>query len=892
MKICFSIDYSTQWGQILYVCGSTPELGNWDKSHAIPMKYISESRWEVEIELKSETDYPIYYKYFVMEGNNIIKEESDNHSLTNISAQYNYRLLDVWYDMPKHRYLYSSVFTECFFKQQQSPKTTEYFQDSILLKSRCPYVLQHQSLIISGGNEYLGNWDTNRALHFSACGNGEWQIILDASKFATDTEYKLAIYDNSLQKVVHWHEGNNNTLKPYEFDNHSVLVITNIYDHKENIDWRGAGVAIPVFSLRTKDSFGIGDFLDLKKMVDWAKSTDLKVIQLLPINDTTSTHTWKDSYPYNAISIYALHPIYLGLKEYPLKDKDKYEKYLQEVKVLNQLEAVDFEKVSTCKNAYLKDLFDEIGDEILNDPDFHIFYHQNEKWLYPYAFFCYLRDEYESFELDKWGKFAVYDKSSLDLLISNPQIRYSLQFVYFTQYLLHKQLSAIKDYAHSNGVILKGDIPIGISKNSVEAWIEPHLFNLDTQTGAPPDDFSLEGQNWGFPTYNWEEMEKNGYEWWINRFQKMTDYFDAYRIDHILGFFRIWEIPEDAVQGLLGYFNPALPFSLEELKNAGFDFDEYRMVKPYIHEIFLHDIFGDHTHEVIDTYIHPIGNGVYELNNEYNTQQKIQKYFADKEDGESAYIKNGLFLLCSNVLFVRDKYNPHLLHPRIAVQNCYTYLHLDDKNKGIFNNLYNDFFYHRHSEFWRNNAMKKLPTLTSSTQMLTCGEDLGMIPDCVHPVMTELQILTLEIERMPKESNRLFSELSNLPYLSVCTTSTHDMSPIRAWWHENSKLTQQYYNEILWKEGEAPKECTSDLCWQILINHLNSPSILAILPLQDWLSINDKYKKLNPETERINVPAIPDYYWQYRMHLNIEDLIEASDLNDEIKNMIDISQRS
>lgn len=889
MKVCFSIDYSTQWGQILYVCGSTPELGNWDKLRAIPMKYISESRWEIELKIK--IDYPVYYKYFVMEGDNILREEFDYHSLTNIPIQHNCKIYDVWHNVPEHKYLYSSAFTKCFFKHQQPLTTSEYFHNTLVLKAKCPYVTQEQSLIITGENDYLGNWDINRALFFSTYGAGEWQITLDATKFFSDTEYKLAIYDNSQQKVIHWHEGDNGILKSYDFDNYAIQIITYIYRHTE-INWRGSGVAIPVFSLRTKDSFGIGDFLDLRKMVDWAKSINLKVIQILPINDTTSTWTWKDSYPYNAISIYALHPIYLGLKEYPLKNKQKYKEYLERIDSLNSLENIEYEKVRIYKEEYLKDLFEEIGENVLNEPGYQTFYHQNEEWLYPYAFFCYLRDEYDSFELDKWGKFAIYNKSSLDLLISNPQIRHSIQFVYFTQYLLHKQLSEVKEYANSNDIILKGDIPIGISRNSVEAWIEPHLFNLDTQTGAPPDDFALEGQNWGFPTYNWGEMEKEGYLWWIKRFQKMADYFDAYRIDHILGFFRIWEIPEDAVQGLLGYFNPARPFSLDELMNAGFDFDEYRMVKPYIHEIFLHDIFGEYTREVIDTYIHLIGEGIYELNDEFNTQLKIKEHFEGKNDGISEYIMNGLYLLCANVLFVKDKYNPHLLHPRIAVQNCYTYKHLDDKNRNIFDNLYNDFFYHRHSDFWYNNAMKKLPTLISSTEMLTCGEDLGMIPDCVHPAMAELQILTLEIERMPKEPYRLFSQLPNLPYLSVCTTSTHDMSPIRAWWHENSKVTQQYYNEVLWKNGDAPKECTSDLCWQILINHLNSPSILAILPLQDWLSINDNYKKLNPETERINVPAISDYHWQYRMHLNIEDLIEASDLNNEIKNMINISRRS
>lgn len=888
MKIYFSIDYKTEWGQILYITGSTHELGNWDKSNAVSMKYISNSRWGIEMDIVDNE--PIYYKYILKKADEVIREEFQTHSLKDISSQHSYYINDIWLDMPKHNFLYSSAFTECFFKQEPSSSNLKYFDNTLLIKVTCPYVRQNQILLISGDNNYLGNWDVRKALNLTPMENGEWLIVLDIEKFDSDTAYKFAIYDKDKDEIIHWDEGYNRCINPFKSSEKVIKVISVIYNCN-NTDWYGAGISIPVFSLKSKDSFGIGDFHDLKKMIDWAKLTGLKIIQILPINDTTSCHTWKDSYPYNAISIYALHPIYLGFTDYPLKDENKRKKYEKEAEFLNNLEKVDYESVSKCKLAYLKDLYDEIGEEVFNEADYHQFYHKNESWLYPYAFFCYLRDQYESFEIDEWRKYRIYNKAELDTLICDPQIRYLIKFQYFIQYLLHKQLVSVKKYAHQNGVILKGDIPIGISRNSVEAWIEPHLFNLDTQTGAPPDAFSSEGQNWGFPTYNWDEMEKDGYSWWIKRFQKMADYFDAYRIDHILGFFRIWEIPENAVQGVLGYFNPALPFSLEELQNSGLDFDEYRMVKPYIHETFLSEIFGDYTQEVIEKFIHPIGNNLYELNSEYDTQRKIKLQFANRIDELNIYIRNGLYYLCGNVLFIRDKYNPHLLHPRIEAQNTHTYKYLDDKDKNIFDSLYNDFFYHRHNQFWHENAIKKLPALISSTQMLVCGEDLGMIPDCVHPVLSDLQILTLEIERMPKDPNRMFSDLRALPYISVCTTSTHDMSPIRAWWCEDKSLIQKYYNEVLWKQGIAPSDCTSDICIQIIKNHLNASSMLTIIPLQDWLSINDKYKRKNPEDERINIPAIPDYYWQYRMHLFLENLVIANDLNETIRNMIYKSHR-
>ena len=191
--------------------------------------------------------------------------------------------------------------------------------------------------------------------------------------------------------------------------------------------------------------------------------------------------------------------------------------------------------------------------------------------MFPYACYCYLRDKNQTPDFRKWGEFSRYDSDRLQRMLGvYPEAKKEIDFWCFIQYLLHTQFSEVKDYAQENGVALKGDIPIGVNRNSVDAWTSPELFNMDTQTGAPPDDFSYFGQNWGFPTYNWQAMAENGFAWWISRFRKMSDYFDAYRIDHILGFFRIWEIPLRATQGLLGTFSPALPYSAEEISHAVF----------------------------------------------------------------------------------------------------------------------------------------------------------------------------------------------------------------------------------------------------------------------------------------------------------------------------------
>lgn len=366
----------------------------------------------------------------------------------------------------------------------------------------------------------------------------------------------------------------------------------------------------------------------------------------------------------------------------------------------------------------------------------------------------------------------------------------------------------------------------------------------------------MNGQNWGFPTYNWDVMEKDGYRWWMKRFQKMSEYFDAYRIDHILGFFRIWEIPMHAVHGLLGQFIPSIPMSREEIESYGLPFREEYLI-PYIHESFLGQVFGPHTDYVKQTFLLPAETpGVYHMKPEFTTQREVESFFAGKNDENSLWIRDGLYTLISDVLFVPDTKEKDKYHPRIGIQRDFIFRSLNEQEQNAFNRLYDQYYYHRHNEFWRQQAMKKLPQLTQSTRMLVCGEDLGMIPDCVSSVMNDLRILSLEIQRMPKNPMHEFGYLNEYPYRSVCTISTHDMSTLRGWWEEDYLQTQRYYNTMLGHYGTAPTVATPELCEEVVRNHLKSNSILCILSLQDWLSIDGKWRNPNVQEERINVPSI------------------------------------
>ena len=448
-------------------------------------------------------------------------------------------------------------------------------------------------------------------------------------------------------------------------------------------------------------------------------------------------------------------------------------------------------------------------------------------------------------------------------------------------------------YAHDNNIALKGDIPIGISPYSIEAWTEPHLFNLNGQAGAPPDDFAVLGQNWGFPTYNWDEMAKDSYQWWQNRLKMMAKYFDAYRIDHILGFFRIWEIPKHASHGLQGYFRPGLPFTIDELEEREIWFNSERFTKPYIREHMLHDFFGDHAQLVKKHFLLETEEYCYTIKEEFNTQAKIVEFFNGNSGSLPKGIFDGLLSLLNEVIFIRDPYEKHLAyHPRITFQYTYSFRELDESLKHKLNEIYVDYFYKRHNQFWKDEAMKTLPAITNATKMLVCGEDLGMVPDCVPEVMDQLNILSLEIQRMPKNPKNEFLHPNDAPYLSVCTTSTHDMSTIRGWWEEDRDKTQRFFHSILGHNGDAPFFAEPWVCREIIMQHLYSPAMLTIFPLQDLLAMDGNIRWDKTEQERINLPSNPENKWCYRMNLTLDDLLKEDAFNEELFQLIKQSKRN
>lgn len=873
-RIQFFMQYTTPWGEMLCI-----DYYSEGQLKSLVLQTENGSDWTGEVELPADAEDLCYSYRIVNRQLETLSMDGNTERRVHIGFKTSLLIYDKWEPEANYSVYLRTAFTRCIFRQPEE-------EDAGRNLLSYPYLLLVHVLPapegwrwgILGNTPSLGQWKTAQVRYLQHLKEYEWGVPLTADDFEKGTEYKYVLVNETDAQQIIWETGENRSISPVKIPKGCAILQSDNLPRIQLRPWRGAGVVIPVSSLRSKGSFGVGDFGDLHKFIGWAADAGMSAVQLLPINDTTASKTWRDSYPYNGISVFALHPIYLDIREW--KTESFFERYRLIGEKLNEAPQLDYEAVLRNKMLFLKDLYANTGKNILKSKGYKDFVRQNRHWLADYVLFAALRDANGTSDFRIW-------KVSNDHTLG--EVEAATTFYAFVQYLLFRQMTRAHEYAREKKVILKGDIPIGISRDSVSAWTQPQLFHFDGQAGAPPDAFATKGQNWGFPTYNWERMSHDGYAWWSSRLQQMSHFFDAYRIDHVLGFFRIWEIPSTQIYGTLGYFRPALPLSEKELKAAGFHESPKKWTSPYLSPLFLqkHSYLQKETD--IRRFMEERAEGVWTLKKDFDTQRKIMELVPEGK------VRDGLLDAVSEVLFIEDKECPGHYHPRISAQQTTAFQSLPAAEQSAFNRLYDDFFYVRHNEFWAREAMKKIPAVTSydrdSKGMLPCAEDLGMVPASVKDVLEQLRILSLEIQDMPKTFGVHFGHPERYPYLSVATIATHDMPPFRLWWQTHRKRAQLFWTEVMHRTGEAPREAGTEICEQVIREHLDSPSMLCLLALQDWLGMDEQLRSAHSEREQINVPADAHHNWNYRIHLNVEDLIQASHFNEKVRNLIKRSGR-
>lgn len=897
MKLVFRLRFHTKFGQTLWLSGNHEILGGGRIENAVPMQYLNPEFWQATIHLPDNAvpDAAIICNYILQNDDGSVIQDGGNDRIIN-PAPFKCRellIIDSW-NIPGaiENVFYTEPFQKVLLRagRVETPVAPAPASPTHLFRVKAPLLAKGQALCITGNCAALGNWETTTPLLLNhAGGDSYWSVPVDLRRASAPILYKYGVFDVARGKFLQYESGENRALYDEVVPDRDTL-INDGFVRLPADTWKGAGVAIPVFSLRTESSFGVGEFTDLRLLADWCRRVGLKLIQILPVNDTDATHTWLDSYPYAAISAFALHPLYLNLDRLADGNGKALPKALQAVrKKLNAIAAVDYETVMQEKLKFVRRIFPKLRAATFASPEYLSFFEGHRHWLEPYAAFCVLRDRFGTADFNRWSAHGGYQREDIESLLANDAAaRNEAELNYFIQFHLHRQLKDATEYAHDNGVIVKGDIAIGVYRHSVDVWQHPELFHMDLQAGAPPDAFSAKGQNWGFPTYHWPRMKRDGFAWWRQRFEQMSCYFDAFRIDHILGFFRIWSSPAHAVEGILGYFVPAIPVKASEFAERGIAFDPDRLARPYITSEVLQQVFGAAAGLAEQTFLTSAGGGRFRLKPEFATQRQVESYFAAREAGDPGQqLKPGLFDLISNVILLEvENSNGREYHFRFAIEETLSFKNFDPQTRERLKDLYVDYFFRRQEGFWMREGMQKLPALKRATNMLICGEDLGLVPACVPEVMKQLGLLSLEIQRMPKALNVEFSRPSGAPYLSVVTPSTHDMSTIRGWWEEDFKLTQKFYNQELGLPGQAPEHCTGAINQAVVEQHLASPAMWSIFQIQDLLGMDERLRRADITAERINVPGNPKNYWRYRMHLTLEEMLHAESFNTELNGRV------
>ncbi|KAF9599354.1 hypothetical protein IFM89_036811 [Coptis chinensis] len=887
INLSFRIPYYTEWGQSILVYGSEPLLGSWNvkKGLALTPSFQGEELiWSGKISVP--TGFQAQYGYCLVDKDkNVLRSEAGNKRKIllpdTIQDRQVVELRDLWQTAAEALF-YRSAFKNVIFQKALQPEAVSgAFQGNldqedsviVLFKISCPKMEEGKSVYVIGSSSLLGQWKVQDGLKLSYARESLWQAECVMKKKDLPIKYPFV-------------------------NTHFIYLVNYIYIfYFSDMPWRGVGVAIPMFSVRSKDDLGVGEFLDLKLLVDLAVESGFHLVQLLPVNDTSVNGMWWDSYPYSSLSVFALHPLYLRVQALSEKIPLEIKQEILEAKERLDGTVVDYEATLDTKLSIAKKIYFLEKELILTSTAFQKFFSENEEWLKPYAAFCFLRDFFETSDHSQWGRFSHYSKEKLEKLVSEEKVHYdNICFHYYLQFHLHQQLSEAAAYARHKRVVLKGDLPIGVDRNSVDTWVNPNLFRMNTATGAPPDYFDKNGQNWGFPTYNWEEMSKDNYAWWRARLTQMAKYFTAYRIDHILGFFRIWELPEHAITGLVGKFRPSIPLSQEELEKEGI-WDFNRLSRPYIRQQMLQDKFGAPWAIIASIFFNEYEKSCYEFKEDCNTEKKLasklkactaKSLWTESEEN----IRRDLFDLLQNIVLIRDPEDPRKFYPRFNLEDTLSFNDLDDHSKNVLKRFYYDYYFYRQEFLWSQNALKTLPVLLNSSDMLACGEDLGLIPSCVHPVLQELGLIGLRIQRMPSEPDLEFGIPSQYSYMTVCAPSCHDCSTMRAWWEEDEDRRCRFYKTMMGSNDVPPSQCTPDVSYFILRQHVEAPSMWAIFPLQDLLALKEEYTTRPAVEETINDPTNPKHYWRYRVHVTLETLLGDKEFKLMIRKLVKGSGRS
>ena len=650
------------------------------------------------------------------------------------------------------------------------------------------------------------------------------------------------------------------------------------------------GTVIPVGALRSGKSIGVGEFSDLAEFGVLCVKMGIGLVQLLPVNDTGY-----QSSPYSALTAFGLNPLYLRIGDLP--EASGYEADIDSIKKkFNSAPRFPYEAILRAKMDLLRKIYDANKEKIAASASLKSWIKVNS-WVKPYAVYRRLKEtngekswkEWNAKERSSKEKGAkeknLKERNLIEALWDDPALAEKHMFWAWLQEALDTQFSAAAANLKKLGICLMGDIPILMNEDSCDVWAHPELFNQELSAGAPPDMYSPEGQNWGFPTYNWHAHSKDSFTWWKGRLKAAEKYYQAYRIDHVLGFFRIWASGRENNTALLGRYVPYIPVNPKDFKDLNFNEGRIHWIcEPHIMTGELWEALrADWGGPYSEVELSAAAIRVLELALERVGEEELwlfKKSIRGEKDIDALDIHSAAKAFLRKAFGDRIFFEPepNQFFPAWYYKQSRAYASLSDEEKEGLEKLLET--RNLNSEkIWEEEGARLLSMLTVSSPMLPCAEDLGAVPACVPKVLSKLNILGLRVVRWHRDwykEGQPYIPFEDYPELSVCTPAVHDSSCLREWW--DTEADQKVFSGFIGVPS-LPKVYNPGTA-RIVINKVaTAASRFRIFQIQDLLHLSNCWYAEDPSSERINIPGTSnDFNWTYRLPATMSELLKDEDL--------------
>ena len=645
------------------------------------------------------------------------------------------------------------------------------------------------------------------------------------------------------------------------------------------------GAVVPVGALRSGNGMGVGEFCDLADFALLCKKMNLGLIQILPVNDTGF-----ESSPYSSLTAFGLHPLYLRIEEldeFKAADASIKNRIKEAKERFDKSERFSHYEVLKEKLEICRAVFEAKKTEIAKSAKtggLSSWIEQNS-WVKEYAVYRRLKEVNELSSWKFWKEHKDVTAGDIEKLWADKDLFEEHIFWVWLQQALDAQFSKAAKAISEAGIILEGDLPILMNEDSCDVWAHPDIFIQELSAGAPPDMYSPDGQNWGFPIYNWEAQEKDDFSWWRKRLQIAGRYYQAYRIDHVLGFFRIWASSRHDFSSALGRYVPYTPVTAKDFDDLKFDSGRIRWIsQPHIQTGELWDelrsdwggVFNDG--EVAAAAEKIFSRALERVNNEelWLFKNKISGEKDIDQIGLHPAIQKYLVKKWHDRIFI--EYEKGKFFPSWFYRETRAYKSLSEDEKKALEDLLEK-HQEKSEKIWEAQGKKLLSVLVESSSMLPCAEDLGAVPDCVPKVLAKLKILGLRVVRWHRswdKEHQPYVPLEEYPELSVCTPAVHDSSTVREWW-EREANQEQFAGFI--GVPSLPKIYNPGTAKIILSKIAAAHSRFRVFQIQDLLHLSNKWYSKDPSSERINVPGTyNEFNWTYRLPASIEEIMKDEDL--------------